>query len=235
VRRGEGVRISGGLAQAYYVGVARREATAAEAVCLLPAGTEEGKGTELPQTFELLIRQPAEFPLFRSTTRTGDRAGALVVVDPRELAPLPPIRTVLQSGKRSAAAAVPVRLHARRTEIGTLDLWCAELSGDRRWRLQFDARGGPRGGRDADAAGEAGGILDEAVRMRAADLVRQAFEPRRGARRRTPAASSSGSRRPPSSAAPSGPRRSCAACGTRSARPATAAAGHRGTRRAGST
>jgi len=180
VRRGEGVRISGGLAQAYYVGVARREATAAEAVCLLPAGTEEGEETELPQTFELLIRQPAEFPLFLSTTRTGDRAGALVVVDPRELAPLPPIRTVLQAGKRSAAAAVPVRLHARRTEIGTLDLWCAELSGDRRWRLQFDARGGPRGGRGADTAGEAGGILDEEVRTRAADLVRQAFEPAPG-------------------------------------------------------
>jgi molecular chaperone DnaK (HSP70) len=175
VRRGEGVRISGGLAQAYYVGVARQEAAGPEAVCLLPAGTEEGEETALPQTFELLIRQPAEFPLFLSTTRTGDRAGALVAADPRELAALPPIRTVLHSGKRTQAASVRVRLHARRTEIGTLDLWCAELAGDRRWRLQFDARGGPRGGAPAGPGGEAEGIVDEAIRTRAAELVRRTF------------------------------------------------------------
>ncbi len=176
VRRGHGVRISGGLAQAYYIGVAGRGDDAA-AVCLLPAGTEEGEETEVPQTFELLIRQPVEFPLYLSSTRTGDAAGALVPVDPRELRALPPIRTVLQSGKRSAAAAVPVRLHARRTEIGTLELWCGEVRGDRRWRLQFDARGIMRAETDAAAGGEAEGIVDEAIRSRAAGLVREAFRP----------------------------------------------------------
>jgi molecular chaperone DnaK (HSP70) len=178
VRRGHGVRISGGLAQAYYVGVGRRETPVPTAVCLLPAGTEEGEETELARTFTLLIRQPVEFPLYLSSTRTGDRGGDLVAADPRELTPLPPIRTVLQSGKKTAAAAVPVRLHARRTEIGTLELWCGEVRGERRWRLQFDARGTPRGApATATEGGEAEGIVDEAVRARAAEAIQETFRP----------------------------------------------------------
>ena len=178
VRRGQGVRISGGLAHAYYVGVARPAASDPMAVCLLPAGTEEGEETELPQTFELLIRQPAEFPLYLSSTRTADRGGDLVPVDPLTLSALPPIRTVLQSGKKTAAAVVPVRLHARRTEIGTLDLWCGEVRGDRRWRLQFDVRGAPPRGCSAETEGaEAGGIVDETVRARTAEAIRQTFRP----------------------------------------------------------
>jgi hypothetical protein len=178
VRRGQGVRISGGLAQAYYVGVARQAAPDPIAVCLLPAGTEEGEETELPQTFELLIRQPAEFPLYLSSTRMADRGGDLVAVDPLTLTALPPIRTVLQSGKKTAAAVVPVRLHARRTEIGTLDLWCGEVRGDRQWRLQFDVRGTPPAGAPAGTEGaEAEGIVDEAVRLRTAEVIRRTFQP----------------------------------------------------------
>jgi molecular chaperone DnaK (HSP70) len=180
VRRGHGVRISGGLAQAYYVGVARRDASEPAALCLLPAGTEEGEETEIPQPFELLIRQPVEFPLYLSSTRTADRGGDLVEVDPRALTPLPPIRTVLQSGKKAAAATVPVRLHARRTEIGTLELWCGEIRGDRRWRLQFDVRGTPAAGAAAPAGAEAAGVVDEAVRAAGAAVIRAAFQPAAG-------------------------------------------------------
>jgi molecular chaperone DnaK (HSP70) len=181
VRRGQGVRISGGLAQAYYVGVARGDRPEPVAVCLLPAGTEEGEEAELPQTFELLIRQPAEFPLYVSSTRTSDRQGDLVEVDPLALTALPPIRTVLQSGKKATAAAVPVRLHARRTEIGTLDLWCGEVRGDRRWRLQFDVRGTRPGGAETGPdGGEAEGIVDETVRAGMAEAIRRTFQPGAG-------------------------------------------------------
>lgn len=200
VRRGQGVRISGGLAHSYYIGVdiadsargglgeesrggtgewengglgeGERERSGEStnrrtsvgsasvdalipplenrkskienppscALCLLPAGIEEGQDVRLGRTFNLLIRQPVEFPLYVSATRTTDAPGALVTVEAEQLTSLPPIRTVLQSGKRSVADTVPVNLHARLTEIGTLELWAQEVKGDRQWRLEFDVR-----------------------------------------------------------------------------------------------
>lgn len=173
VRRGRGVRISGGLAHSYYVGVeasdaqvlVSTDAPSPRAVCLLPAGVEEGQTVDLPgRAFDLLIRQPVEFPLYVSSVRTVDRPGALVSIDPEQMSALPPIRTVLQSGRKSAAESVRVRLGARLTEIGTLDIWCAEVRGERSWRLQFDIRSATR----ADIARHEGqaetqGVLDEAV------------------------------------------------------------------------
>ena len=64
VRRGRGVRIRGGLAHSYYLGVESKTGVE-QAVCLVPAGVEEGQTVDsVGRTFELLIRQPAEFPLF---------------------------------------------------------------------------------------------------------------------------------------------------------------------------
>ena len=94
---------------------------------------------------------------------------------------LPPIRTVLQSGKKTAAAAdsVAVHLHAKLTEIGTLELWCSEVAGPKTWKLQFDVRAATR----TDLAGhtglgERGGIVDQALLDACRSLIRQRF--RRG-------------------------------------------------------
>jgi molecular chaperone DnaK (HSP70) len=147
VRRGHGVRISGGLARSYYIGVdpfsrdPQGSAAAAHAISLLPAGTEEGHEITLPnRTFNLLIRQPVEFPLYVSGTRTTDAPGTLLAVDPEQMRALPPIRTVLQSGRKTAADAVRVTLHARLTEIGTLEVWCLSRDGKQRWKLEFNVR-----------------------------------------------------------------------------------------------
>ena len=145
VRRGKGVRIAGGLAQAYYVGVETRRADrqsqlagGKDAVCLLPAGTQEGEEVELDRQFGLRIREPVEFRLYVSSTRMEDAPGT--VVDTVPLTPLPPIRTVLESGRKKEADLVGVHLHARLTELGTIELWCAEVGQDRKWRLEFDVR-----------------------------------------------------------------------------------------------
>ncbi|MBI5365943.1 MAG: Hsp70 family protein, partial [Planctomycetes bacterium] len=91
VRRGEGVRITGGLGRAYYVGVDTGREEERSAVCLLPAGTEEGQGVDLSErSFELLIRRPVEFPLYVSSTRTTDAPGDLVAAAPEQLTALPP-------------------------------------------------------------------------------------------------------------------------------------------------
>jgi molecular chaperone DnaK (HSP70) len=179
VRRGKGVRISGGLAHSYYIGVESAGSAEPTVVCLLPAGVEEGQTVDLPgRTFNLLIRQPVEFPLYYSATRTTDPPGHLLTVDPEQMTALPPIRTVLQSGRgRSDAATANVTLHARLTEIGTLDIWCAEAKGDRRWRLQFDVRTATRAevAPHESTAAEAQGVVDESVLDACRQVIRAAF------------------------------------------------------------
>jgi hypothetical protein len=67
VRRGHGTRIAGGLARAHYLGVEGQgtEAGGHAALCVLPAGIEEGQTVELADhQFQLRIRQPVEFPLY---------------------------------------------------------------------------------------------------------------------------------------------------------------------------
>lgn len=177
VRRGKGVRIRGGLAHSYYLGVETATTGAPSAICLLPAGVEEGQTVDLPgRRFDLLIRQPAEFPLYYSGTRTTDRPGQLVEADAGQLTALPPIRTVLTSGRGAAAAAVPVELHARLTEIGTLEIWCSEAGGQRTWRLQFDVRAANQANAARhDGAAEQEGVADEQTLVAGRALIRAAF------------------------------------------------------------
>lgn len=138
VRRGKGERISAGLARAYFIGV---QGDTPKAVCLMPAGTEPGQQIDVTeQPFDLVISEPVEFPLYLSSTRLTDAAGDVVDVDREQMTPLPAIRTVLQTRKKTTSETTSVTLHAKLTEIGTLDLWCAQVEGSGKWRLQFDVR-----------------------------------------------------------------------------------------------
>ncbi len=191
VRRGEGVRIAAGLARTYYIGVENAGGTAATqsphaeprpatpAVCLLPAGIEPGQDITLAEPkFELLISEPAEFPLFVSSTRLTDKPGEVVPVDRDRITPLPPMRTVLRTKKKGDAETVSVQLHARLTEIGTLDLWLSEIGGRRSWRLQFDVRSTTQtdiAAYESQAEGE--GMVDEAAWRACQTLLQDAFGP----------------------------------------------------------
>jgi hypothetical protein len=46
---------------------------------------------------------------------------------------------------RSAGDLVPVKLHARVTETGTLEIEAVASSGGERWKVEFDVRGERRG------------------------------------------------------------------------------------------
>ncbi len=207
VRRGHGVRIAAGLARTYYIGVETEELVASgqwlvaserqeaasshvsespslpvsqsAAVCLLPAGIEPGHDVELAQRrFNLLVSEPAEFPLVVSSTRLTDKPGELVAIDRERMTPLPPVRTVLRSRKKDAAETVAVTLHARLTEIGTVDLWCGEIGGRRSWRLQFDVRSTTQtdlSAHQSQAEGE--GMVDEAVWLACRTLIENTFGP----------------------------------------------------------
>jgi hypothetical protein len=117
------------------------------------------------QPLELLVSQPVEFPLFVSSTRLTDAAGQIVPFDRDQMTPLPPIRTVLKdTGRKSGSPSVDVHLHAGLTEIGTLNLWCGEVDGPRRWRLVFDVRSATETDAQAhDAAAESEGFVDEST------------------------------------------------------------------------
>ena len=177
VRRGEGVSISSSLARSYYLGVRDGQGRTA-AVCFAPGHIEPGQSLELEQPrFELKIRTPVEFPLFVSSTRLADRPGEILPIDPEQMTPLPPLRTVIASGAKSAGAAViPVVLFGALTEIGVLELGFRELEGARRWRLQFDVRSAVQTDRQAsETQGERQGLLEESQVLAALHGLRNVF------------------------------------------------------------
>ena len=135
-RQGLGLKIGGGIPRAYYVGV---EMETPHALCLLEKGTEEGEDVEIMKPFKALTNRPVKFSLYSSTIRKGDKAGDIIEVG-NDLLPLPPIQTVLHYGKKGKGKGINVRLGAKVTPIGTLELYCESLESPHKWRLQFQLR-----------------------------------------------------------------------------------------------
>jgi uncharacterized protein DUF3731/Hsp70 protein len=144
VRKSGGLRVSGGSARAYYVGVQTGERVAGgqvRAVCVLPRGTEEGTTLNLEgREFAALANRPVTFTLYSSTTG-HDAHGAVVTLNEDEVHRHAPLITTLRYGKKSRQVDLAVRLTTSFTEVGTLELWCESLNSDHRWRLQFQLRG----------------------------------------------------------------------------------------------
>jgi molecular chaperone DnaK (HSP70) len=148
VRRGRGVRIKGGVARSYYVGLE----TAAPAVpgvrppikalCVVPMGMEEGTEANVPSAeIGLVVGEPAQFRFLGSTTRRDDVVGTLLDRwNSEELQELDPLETALEAADGDSGDPVPVRLHSRITEIGTLELSCQSTRDPRRWKLEFNVR-----------------------------------------------------------------------------------------------
>lgn len=174
VRRGLGTRIGGGTARAYYVGVGPLDGDGRDrAVCLAGKGLEEGATVELQRDFQLVTNRPVSLKLYSSSTR-DDAPGAVVLVgdgrpettdDGSDLLELPPIVTVLRNPGRGD---VNVHLQVRVTELGALEIWCAEPGAASAtggspsgWRLSFDMRAG--GAKVAAEAGTAPAELDPRV------------------------------------------------------------------------
>ncbi|MEC3768532.1 Hsp70 family protein [Cupriavidus sp. SS-3] len=149
VRRGKGVRIRGGTARAYYVAVESSMPAVPgfeppiQALCLAPFGMEEGTEAELPpQEFGLVVGEPVHFRFFGSSVRRQDQVGTLLDFwGPEELQELEEIQATLPAEGRTAGEVVPVRLHARVTEAGTLELEAVPRASGERWKVQFDVRG----------------------------------------------------------------------------------------------
>ncbi len=141
VRRGGGIRIGGGTARSYYVGFQSDRADKPW-LCVVPRDAQEGDAIEIAhRDFDLLMGQPVAFPLASSSVRADDKPGDLVAANPDSIRELPPLVGVMRVGRKAKAERVPVRLAARVTEVGTIELWCESRTDDRRWRLQIQLRG----------------------------------------------------------------------------------------------
>ena len=90
-----------------------------------------------------MIGEPAEFRFLSSTTRRDDRVGTLVEEVDERITELQPVSTVLAADdKTQAGEVVPVHLRSKVTAVGTLELWCDALQGERRWKLEYNVREG---------------------------------------------------------------------------------------------
>ena len=148
VRHGKGIRIRGGTARAYYIGIESAMpaipgfAPPLKALCVAPQGLEEGQAVELPDDeLGLVVGETSAFRFFAAATRADDKAGALIDADEPGLVELDPVEKLVDAdGDRAPGPLVPVRLEAHVTEVGTLELWCVARDGAGRWKLEYSVR-----------------------------------------------------------------------------------------------
>ena len=147
-RQGRGVRIRGGTAQSYYVGVESNMPAIPgmeppiSALCLAPFGMEEGTEVALDaQEFGLVVGQPVRLRFFGSSMRRQDAVGSVLDFwGPEELVELQQIEAQLPAEGRTPGEVVAVQLLARVTDIGTLELLAVPVGGSERWKVEFDVR-----------------------------------------------------------------------------------------------
>ncbi len=152
-----GIRIRGGTAKSYYIGIETAGLAIPgaprplRAVCVAAQGMEEGSEADVPgEEVGVVVGTPARFRFFSSTTRPGDQPGVrLDRWSPDDLQESEPIELTLEdegseAGEESSGLPsrpfVPVRFQSRVTELGMFELWCHGSQSDRRWKLEFNAR-----------------------------------------------------------------------------------------------
>ena len=146
---GAGLLVRGGLPRAYFIGLGGGADDAVKndtirTMCLVSRGSEEGSTIELdPGNLQLVANKAVSFRLYSSRTRTEDKPGD-VVEFPRESPDgephlHAPLNAVLRFGK-AGERLVPVKLGAKLTEVGTLEIWTDSKVSEHRWRLQFELR-----------------------------------------------------------------------------------------------
>jgi len=148
-QQGRGVRIRGGVASSYYLGIESSLPAVPgfeppiSALCIAPFGLEEGAVVSLPhQVFALTVGEPVHFRFFGSKTRRSDEAGLLLESPESDtLEELPMIELVLKDDEAKMGDRVNVYLKATISEIGTIDVDALSVSRpEKTWKVSFDVR-----------------------------------------------------------------------------------------------
>ncbi|HBF09068.1 MAG: Hsp70 family protein [Pseudomonadota bacterium] len=152
VRQGKGLRIRGGLANTFYIGVESSMPAIpgmpapVQALCVAPFGMEEGDSIEAvtSQTFGLIVGETVNFQFFGSSVRHDEAGTLLDDWDDGELNSLPDIQALvpetIAGQTRQKGEVVPVKLGARVTELGTLEVLACPVAGGDPWKVQLDVR-----------------------------------------------------------------------------------------------
>jgi hypothetical protein len=148
-----GVRIRGGTARSYYVGIETAGLAIPgaprplRALCVVPFGMEEGTAVDVPSgEIGLVVGEPATFRFFSSAVRKNDKPGELLNSwNDDELAETDSLEAALPKDDDTPDDYVPVRFQSNITELGVFELWCAgtrPTSSDnpQRWKLEFSVR-----------------------------------------------------------------------------------------------
>ena len=150
VKQQGGIRIRGGVAHAYYVGIETAGLAIPgaprplNALCVVPIGMEEGTEVDIPSgEIGLVHGEQAQFRFFSSAIRKEDQPGALLQQwDESELAETTALTATLEADEAITEPYVPVRFQSRITELGMFELWCIAVQGEGSWKLEFNVRVG---------------------------------------------------------------------------------------------
>ena len=181
-----GIRIEGGAARGYYVGLSPEPGKPRPAVCVVPRGAKDGVRYAAPdRTFALAVGRSVRFDLFTSDT-ASHAPGDVVTLDEDVFEKLPPVAVRFDAGPVHAAPRDPVPspqragsgpprtppptevqvgIEGELTAVGTLDLACVEVtSRDGASREGASREGASRDGASRDGASREGASREGASR-----------------------------------------------------------------------
>ncbi|MEM7313056.1 MAG: Hsp70 family protein [Planctomycetota bacterium] len=145
-----GIRIRGGVAHSYYVGIETAGLAIPgaprplNALCVVPMGMEEGTEVDVASgEIGLVHGEQAQFRFFSSALRKDDQPGDLLQSwDENELEETTALTATLDADSSVTEPYVPVRFQSRITELGMFELWCIAVQGEGSWKLEFNVRDG---------------------------------------------------------------------------------------------
>lgn len=143
-----GMRIRGGTARSYYVGIETAGLAIPglprplHALCVVPTGMEEGTAADVPASeIGLIVGEPAQFRFFSSAVRKEDQPGTVLTRwDAEELLETDPLEATLTTAEGEDGYSVPVTFQSRITELGIFELWCVGTKASQKWKLAFSVR-----------------------------------------------------------------------------------------------
>ena len=142
-----GIRIRGGAARSYYIGIETAGLAVPgaprplNALCVVPRGMEEGSQTDVPgDGIGLVVGERERFRFFSSAVRKDEPGQRLQHWSPEELVETDSMEAELTRMEGIDDDFVPVRFESKINELGIFELWCVHTESDARWKLEFSVR-----------------------------------------------------------------------------------------------
>src|SRR5690554_2261634 len=145
VKQGKGIRIRGGTARSYYIGIETVGPAVPgferplNALCVVPFGMEEGSAVDVKsEEIGLVVGEPVKFRFFSSSVRKKDQPGELVTRwNEDEIEETDSLELELPVSEKLVEGYVPVQFQSRITELGVFELWCKSTVSDDSWKMEF--------------------------------------------------------------------------------------------------